>query len=243
MTLAVCLCMGCWNAGFTLGSNNNVGYIMAAQCNWETDSKKNTWMSSMAVLGLMIGSIFSKPVLQIGLRFTILCCNACIVAITIPNFFVSIDTFYWLTTSRFLMGVFSAVIINATAAYIGETVPKEHQVSVGTVINTGIVLGLFVTAAFDLCLPAKVTEEEIIKGWKTQEDYEKLMDDELWRVSYSLQLLNVIATTVMWLVLYKHEPLKFLISNAEKSGKKSWHYAAALKTIKANYNNPDEDNV
>lgn len=230
MTLAVCLCMGCWNAGFALASNNNVGYIMAAQSEWDHADKKNTWMSSMAVLGLMIGSIFSKPVLQIGLRFTILCCNACIVAITIPNFFVSIDAYYWLTTSRFLFGVFSAVIINATATYIGETVPKEHQVSVGTVINTGIVFGLFVTATFDLLLPAKV-------------DYDELIDDELWRFSYSLQLLNVTATTIMWLVLYKHEPLKFLISNAEKSGKKSWHYAAARKTIKANYNNPDEDNV
>ena len=135
----------------------------------------NTFMSSMAVFGLMIGSIFSKPVLQIGLRFTILICNACITAITIPNFFVPVDATYWLTASRFLMGVFAAVIINATATYIGETVPKEYQVSVGTVINTGIVFGLYVTATFDLLLPSDVEKE-----------LQEMKDDELWRVSYSL---------------------------------------------------------
>ena len=47
----------------------------------------------------------------------------------------------------------------------------------------------------------------------------------------------------MWFTLYKHEPLKFLITHANKSDKKSWHYEAARKTIKANYNTEDEDLV
>jgi len=122
--------------------------------------------------------------------------------VTIPNFFVPVTAFAWLCTSRFLLGIFSAIIINATACYIGDAVPKEYQVTVGTVINTGIVLGLFVTAAFDLALP---TDDG---GKKT---------DELWRISYSLQLINVAITTFMWFFMHKEEPLKFLITKAEKN--------------------------
>ena len=115
-------------------------------------------MNTFAVLGLMIGAIFSKPVLQIGLRRTILISNAFILAVTIPNFFVDVKAYYWLTTSRFIFGIFAAVIINATATFIGEAVPKDYQMTVGTVINTGIVGGLFVTTAFDLALPTEKEE-------------------------------------------------------------------------------------
>ena len=64
--LAINLCMGCWNAGFVLGGNSGIADIFAAQYPWTTEDEvadKNTWMSAFGVLGLMLGSIFSKPVL------------------------------------------------------------------------------------------------------------------------------------------------------------------------------------
>ena len=149
--LAINLCLGCWNAGMVLGGNTTVGGILAVQLDWTRADRANTSMSSIAVLGLMLGSIFSKPLLDFGLRRLILISNLGMTLVTIPNFFM--NNFYWLTISRFILGLFSAVIINATATFIGDSIPKAYQTNVGTVINTGIVLGLFVTAAFDLALP------------------------------------------------------------------------------------------
>ena len=82
-------------------------------------------MSSIAVFGLMIGSLFSKPFLKFGLRRLILASNALIFIVTFPIFFVDVTAFYFLCFTRLFIGVLAAVIINATVAYIGDAVPKE----------------------------------------------------------------------------------------------------------------------
>ena len=53
-------------------------------------------MSSIAVFGMMIGSLFSKPFLKFGLRRLILASNALIFTVTIPIFFIDVTAFYFL---------------------------------------------------------------------------------------------------------------------------------------------------
>ena len=43
----------------------------------------------------------------------------------------------------------------------------------------------------------------------------------------------------MWLTLHRDEPLKYLITQAEKRDKSSWHYRMAIKNISRNYNCQD----
>ena len=154
----------------------------------------------------------------------ILASNALIFIVTIPIFFVDVTAFYFLCFTRLFIGVLAAVIINATVAYIGDAVPKDYQSVVGTVINTGIVMGVFVTAAFDLALPTDLAGKQ---------------QDDLWRFSYSIQLVNCILTSIMWLTLHKDEPLKYLITQAEKRDRSSWHYRMAIKNISRNYDCQD----
>lgn len=40
-------------------------------------------------------------------------------------------------------------------------------------------------------------------------------DDNLWKVSYSLQLIPVVLTTVFWLLFLRTEPVQFLMNKAE----------------------------
>ena len=47
------------------------------------------------------------------------------------------------------------------------------------------------------------------------------MDDNLWRVSYSLQLVPTLITTILWLFYFKTEPVQFLLTKAEKQGPES----------------------
>ena len=84
---------------------------------------KNT-MQATAVLGLTVGAIFSKSLLRFGLRRLILICNLIMTLLTVPYFFVI--NFHYLCISRCVFGFCSAVIINATAAIIGDAVPKEY---------------------------------------------------------------------------------------------------------------------
>ena len=169
--LAFQLGITCWNAGFVL-SGAGINQSLDAHKNWgDNENFNNTALSSIAILGLTLGSIFSKPVLQgLGRRFSLLMSNILIVIITIPNAFTLSG--YLLGTSRFLLGVVSGLQINGSSMIIGEAVPTEYQSNVGTCINNGIVTGIFITNCFDLLLPYN--------------DAADSKDDNLWRISYSL---------------------------------------------------------
>ena len=151
-----------------------------------------------------MGSMFSKPILAMGRRRTILGCNAVITLMTIPYFFTS--SIVLLAITRFIIGCCAALIVNSTSCYVGEAVPTEYQVYVGTCINTGMVTGIWITNCFNLSLPYWGEDEQAPP---------EASDTILWRVSYSLQLLPVAVTTVCWLCIFRTEPLKFLIAKAE----------------------------
>ena len=101
--------------------------------------------------------------------------NAIIMLFTLPYFFA--DALWILASTRFFIGVCSAVIINATAAYVGEAIPTEYLVYSGTCINTGLVFGIEITTLFNLSLPYWSDDEPVPEEAKTT---------DLWRISYSL---------------------------------------------------------
>ena len=113
--------------------------------------------------------------------------------------------------------------IIACSLYISETVPTEKQPILGTTINLGIVLGFFIVYSFGLLLPSEKDTQEALEN------------DQLWRVSYSLQLVNVFITSVMWLTLYRTEPVEFLMRKAEEKGRDSDAFKEALSVIGRNY--------
>ena len=128
-------------------------------------------MSTFGVLGLAVGSVLSKMVTKHGRRAAILWCNLAIVIITIPYFFLL--SIWMLSITRFCLGVLSAIIINGTSLYIAEGVPANYRTQVGSSVNFGIVFGIWIMGTFGLLLP-------------TLDDPQACMDDNLWRVSYSL---------------------------------------------------------
>lgn len=153
--------------------------------------------------------MFSKPFLQmLGRRLSLILSNLIIVIVTIPFFFVL--NFYVLSACRFVLGFMSALQVNGCSAIIGETVPTEYQGTMGTAINTGIVMAIFISNAFNLLLPYN--------------DPTGSKDDFLWRISYSLQLVGVLITTPLWLFVFKNEPLRYLIPQAELDGTDSRAY-------------------
>jgi len=105
-------------------------------------------------------------------------------------------------------------------------VPSEQLSKIGTNINLGIVLGILVTYVFGLLLPLKT-------------DVQAAMDDNLWRISYSLQLFPVVITTVMWLFWFRTEPVQFLIAKSEAQIGSST-YNECLGVIGRNHDAPTE---
>ena len=101
------------------------------------------------------------------------------------------------------------------------------QAVAGVNINFGIVSAIFVTYCFGLLFPAKT-------------DTAALMDDYLWRISYSLQLIPVAITTAIWLFWLKTEPIQYLVTKSEKTaGDKV--YNQCLAAISANHEAADRE--
>ncbi len=142
-------------------------------------------------------------VTKYGRRRAILWSNLAICVITVPYFFML--NIWVLSITRFCLGVLSAVIINGTALYISEAVPAKYRTQVGSAVNFGIVFGIWIMGVFGLFMP-------------TLTDPQACMDDNLWRVSYSFQLVPVFITSIAWLFVLKSEPLKYLMAQAEQQG-------------------------
>jgi len=73
---------------------------------------------------MLLGAMFSKTILVYGRRKIILICNIILLVLTIPYFFTL--NYAVLCITRTILGFVGAVIINASATVIGESVPVEY---------------------------------------------------------------------------------------------------------------------
>ena len=154
MGIATNVVIGCFNCGFVLAGTLDVIDVWNVQFGWgDKSTRNNTVISTCAVLGLTLGSIFSKLITNFGRRRAILISNVIITLITIPYFFTK--NFWVIASTRFVFGIAAAFIINASSLYISETIPVEFQSKVGISINLGICSGIFITQLFGLLLPTK----------------------------------------------------------------------------------------
>ena len=227
LLLTVNLITGCLNAGFFLASPGVNQVLDVQETGWRDDRVdfNNTLIASIVVFGLMVGSIFSKPILALGRRRSILLSNLVITFMTIPYFFV--DSLWVLASTRFVLGVASAVILNASGLIVGEFIPSEYQVYCGICVNFGIVAGIFIINCFNLAFLPYWSDKDPVPA--------EAKDTYMWRISYSLQLIPVAITTLMWLFVFKNEPLRFLIAKTEQEGLKSKAYIEAIRVLRKNY--------
>ena len=86
-----------------------MGDVLGVQLDWgENAADYNVYISTGAVLGLTIGSIFSKLVTNsLGRRKSMLLMNFIILLVTIPYFWTK--SFWMILVTRFILGIAGAV--------------------------------------------------------------------------------------------------------------------------------------
>ena len=157
--IAINISVGCFNVGFALAGTLDVVDVWTIQFDWGDEANRNnTIISSFAVLGLLLGAIFSKLITEWGRRRAILFANALITVVTIPYFFT--DNFWVICITRSIFAFGASLIVNASSLYVSETIPAEYADKLGTSINLGIVGGVFITQLFGLLLPTKSEVQE-----------------------------------------------------------------------------------
>ena len=107
LTLNLWAC--CWQAGFGLAGNNIVGGILADQMNWGGNAGfYNTIISSVAIAGMTLGSLFAGLLTVHGRRKALIISNY---MVFIATACVMVLNFYTILVGRFILGFSAGVIL------------------------------------------------------------------------------------------------------------------------------------
>ena len=125
---ALTLTLGCSSSsfGFVMAGTGPCISALRYQLNWGNDSAvidlNSTILSTAAVFGIAIGSIFGGDFIKYGRRSTLIKFN-------LIGLFASITAlfrhFYWMCFGRFLFGVSSGVLMCTTPKILEETIPAN----------------------------------------------------------------------------------------------------------------------
>lgn len=107
-------------------------------------------ITSSAILGLALGSLFSGPIVNKGRRTTMILGNILIFFAVILQMKINV---YLISTGKLLQGFGSGMILNAMSIMISETIPSKFLGLFGPLTNFGIVLGLSIYMFLALIIP------------------------------------------------------------------------------------------
>ena len=112
--------------GFVLAGNNQVGPILIEKFDWshKDGNKWNTMISTCAILGLVMGSLFSGFFLPMGRRICAIYALAVGAIALVPT--ILWLNFYVICVFRLIFGFSCGVIVSCSNLLSNETVPKEH---------------------------------------------------------------------------------------------------------------------
>ena len=186
---------------------------MADQLNWRGNANfYNTVISSVAIAGMTLGSLFGGLLTVHGRRRALIICN-CMVFISTACLMVL--NFYSICVGRFILGFAAGVILQACVLYIAETIPASQREVFGLAVNNGIITGILITNLFGLILPLSGTDES--------------RQTQLWRLSVGFGLIPAMITQFLFQTTFKEESVKYIIQQGDKNQR-------ALPFLKRIYN-------
>ena len=181
-----------FGVGFTLAAYNVSGALLENQNGWT--STDTVLITSVGVLGMMLGALSTDWILPIGRLNSAHIANALVIASTVPMMF---DTVWTFIIGRFLQGFGAGMFTVITGVYQNETAPQVDFL--GTSINFGIVIGiLLINTVQTLVLPDPTAE--IVPFTNA------------WRWCFIVPGACAVIGEIMWLFIIKRDTPLFLKS-------------------------------
>jgi MFS family permease len=118
---------------------------------------KNTIISSLGVIGMIFGSLFSVKFVTVGRRLSAVFLNV-LVVLSMAAAILWLD-FYVICSARFFFGFASGALVTCANLMMAETIPKEQQRTFAVTVNVGIGLGFMVCIFCGLPLASLTTPE------------------------------------------------------------------------------------
>lgn len=165
--------------------------------NEEEIKLQNTLISSISIVGLAIGSFLGGKAVSKGRRKAIFVFN--IIAI-IGSLICQVLTVPTLCIGRFLCGIAGGVLNVVLTKSIYETVPSELSGLYGNFTNLFICGGIMLVTLCGLILPT---------------DKADFVSDESWRFIYAMPIVFSIVQMLLFLIVYRSDPILFSIGKGD----------------------------
>ena len=131
---------------------------------WGDDADSiNSRISSVAIIGLIIGSFAAGFFVKNGRRQCIIYMSVLCVVGIVPTLFLNV---WFIMIGKLIYGFSASVIIVASSLYLQETVPAEKSATFDFTTNFGVIFGITICLVSGFGLP---TSEVLIAGivWVT----------------------------------------------------------------------------
>lgn len=162
---------------------------------WGKEDAKhyNTLISSISVLGLAIGSLAAGKTIMYGRRRAILIFSTLAI---LGAALCQILTVATLTIGRLISGVAAGTLTVVLSKSLYESAPQELSGEFGAMANFYIAFSIFLASFSGVVLPL---------------DKADFKDDENWRIVYACPLVLGVIQLLLFLFVYKQEPILFSI--------------------------------
>ena len=178
-------------------ANTQTTPIFQAKFGWDESETKfyNTIITTAGVIGMAIGSVFGGKTITIGRR------KATLITQTIGFFgglLTQIRTVPTICIGRLMYGLAAGHANIIMSKSINETVPSDLSGQFGIMTNGFISIGIMLS---------------LFMGMVLTEDKAEYANDEGWRVIFAMPSIIALTQIVLFLFIFKQEPLDFCIGN------------------------------
>lgn len=207
--------LGALQTGWAITGNTQTAPVFIVKFGWDDDEQKiyNTLISSVSILGIAIGSLFGGLAVQKGRRRAIFIFDLMVIFGSAICQYLSLPT---LCLGRFICGLAAGVLNIALSKSIIETVPEKYTGLFGSFSNFYIALGVMLATVAGVVLPGK----------------EGYAETELWRFVYACPIGISILQMLLFLFIWKEEPINFSVSVGDDASAKRF-MARVFKTPNA----------
>ena len=195
--------------------------MLTAKLGWDKaqSSLNNTIISTCGIVGLIIGALTSSMMVVIGRRLlAIILSLSVVISMTPTLIWVNL---YLICGCRLIFGFCGGAIVTCASLILIETVPKEKAALFSSTINLGIIFGVMICLFCGLPLIAMSDAE--------------LKTTDIWMITNAAPLVLCTLNIVLFLTVFREEPLEFLLSNERSDD--------AVKVIKRLYQTENADEL
>ena len=160
----------------------------------------NSIITFVEAFGITLGSFLANVLVAYGRRKTIIVSNIVIIMATGMTL---VQNLWMIVIGKLIFSIAAGCILIASNVYLNESIPRHLSSLFGNLINFGIITAIFIELTFGLAFP------------DIDDEPEKAMNTQLWRVAYGFQVIPAFLSLLAWLFIHKYETPQFIVDKGK----------------------------